>query len=75
MMSWLKGRFLPHLVEKKTLQLFICNSFLSQNLFNEDGDNPMELLKGEQLNKEMDKFMPLCSPNICNFMTSFNKPS
>jgi hypothetical protein len=41
------------------------------NLFNEDGDNPLELLKGEQLEKVMDKFMPLCSLNIRNFIASF----
>jgi hypothetical protein len=57
------------------IALFASKSLLSQNLFNEYGDDPMELLKGEQLNKEMDKFMPLCSLNICNFITSFKKPS
>ncbi len=57
--------------ENSRIALVVNETFLSQNLVNEDEDNPMELLKGEQLEKVMDKFMPLCSSNIYNFIASF----
>ncbi len=31
----------------------------------------MEILQGEKLDKVIDKFQPLCSPNIQNFIASF----
>jgi len=31
----------------------------------------MELLKGKKSNEIMNKFMPLCFPNICNLIASF----
>jgi hypothetical protein len=31
----------------------------------------MEILQGEKLDKVMDKFQPLCSPNIRNLIASF----
>ncbi len=34
-------------------------------------DDPIELLKGEHLNKVMDNSMPLCFPNICNLVVLF----
>jgi hypothetical protein len=40
-----------------TIRLFASKS-LSQHLFNEDGGNLVELLKGKQLNKMMDNFAP-----------------
>ncbi len=58
-------------VKNFTIGFFMSKSFLSQHLFNEDGDNPIELLKGEHLNKVMDNFMPLCFPNICNIVVLF----
>lgn len=48
------------------------NKSLSHHLFNEDGNDLLELFKGKLwLYKVMDKFMCLCSPNICNLVTSF----
>jgi hypothetical protein len=40
------------------------NKSLSRHLFNENGHNLVELLKGKQFYKVMDKFMPLCYANI-----------
>jgi len=31
----------------------------------------MEIFQGEKLDKVMDKFQPLCSPNIQNLIASF----
>jgi hypothetical protein len=39
--------------------LSMYKAFMSQYLFNEDGNNLVEVLKGEQLNNVMDKFIPL----------------
>jgi hypothetical protein len=57
-------------VKNSTIVLF-SNKSLYQHFFNKDGNDPIELLKGEQLNKVMDNFMPLCFPNICNFIALF----
>jgi len=38
--------------------------FLAKHLFNEYDDALMECLKGEKIYHVMDKFLPLCSPNI-----------
>jgi len=46
-------------------------TFLAHHLFNENGEGPMEILQGEKLAKVMDKFQPLCSPNIQNLIISF----
>lgn len=51
--------------------LFVNKAFMSQYLFNEDGNNLVEVVKGKQLNNVMDKFIPLKSSNIFNFITSF----
>jgi hypothetical protein len=40
-------------------------------LFNEDGEGFIELLKGENLNQTMLKFVPLCSLHIHTLITSF----
>jgi hypothetical protein len=63
--------FHTHENKNSRVVLVVNEMFLSQHLFNEDGDNPLELLKGKQLEKVMDKFMPLCSSNACNFIASF----
>ncbi len=39
-------------------------AFLAHHFFNGDGEEPMEILQGEKLDKVMDKFQPLYSPNI-----------
>jgi len=62
-------------VKNSTTGFFMSKSFLSQHLFNEDGDDPIKLLKGEHLNKVMDDFMPLCFPNICNLVVLFKRHS
>jgi len=54
------------------IALFVSKTFLSHHLFNEDGQGLVELLKGENLNKMLLKFTPLCSPDIHNFITSLN---
>ncbi len=53
------------------IDLYGSKSFLSEQLFNKDGDHLMELLKGDQPNKMMDNFFPLYSPNIPNVITFF----
>jgi hypothetical protein len=53
------------------IDLYGSKSFLSQQLFNKDGDDLMELLKGDQLNKMMGNFFPLYFPNIPNVITLF----
>jgi hypothetical protein len=53
-----------------TIGLFVSKP-LSQHLFNEDGGNLVEFLKGKQLNQMMDNFTPLRFPNICNLIASF----
>jgi hypothetical protein len=53
------------------IDLYGSKSFLSEQLFNKDGDHLMELLKGDQPNKMMDNFFPLYSPNIPNVITLF----
>ncbi len=52
------------------IALFASKTFLFYHLFNKDGEGPMELLKGEKLDQMLLKFTPLCSPNICNLITS-----
>jgi hypothetical protein len=44
--------------------------FLFHHLFNEDGQGPMELLKGEKLNQTLLKFAPMCSLGIHNLIAS-----
>jgi len=51
---------------------FIMNkTFLVHHLFNEDGKDHVELLKGEKLNQILLKFAPLCPLGIRNLVTSF----
>jgi len=57
------------------ISLATSKTFLSHHLFNEDGEVPMELLKGEKLNQAMLMFVPLCSPNIRNLISSFKHHS
>jgi len=42
-----------------------------EQLFNEDGEGPMEFLKGDKLHQVMDKFTTLCSPNVRKLMVLF----
>ncbi len=39
--------------------------------FNEDGEGHVEILRGEKLDKVINKFHPLCSPKIQNLVASF----
>jgi hypothetical protein len=51
------------------ISLAMSKTFLFLHLFNEDGEVPLELLKGEKLNQTMSMFVPLCSPNIPNLIS------
>jgi len=53
------------------IALVVIRTFLSHHLFNEDGEGPMEFLKGEKLNQTMLKFVPLCSLNIHKMISLF----
>jgi hypothetical protein len=44
--------------------------FFFRQLFNEDGEGPMELLIGEKLNQTLVKFAPLCYFSIRNLIVS-----
>jgi len=46
-------------------------NLMAKHLFNEDGEGPMEVLKGNKLHQVMDKFMTLCCPNIKNLEALF----
>jgi fructose-1-phosphate kinase PfkB-like protein len=46
-------------------------NLLIKHLFNEDGEGPVEVLKGNKLHQVMDKFMTLCCPNIRNLEALF----
>ncbi len=46
-----------------------------EQLFNEDGEGPMEFLKGDKLHQVMDKFTTLCSSNIGNLVALFKHHS
>jgi hypothetical protein len=52
------------------ITFYVSKTFLFCHMFKEDGEGPMELLKGEKLNQMLLKFVPLCSPNICNLIAS-----
>ncbi len=62
-------------VTSSVISLAMSKTFLSHHLFNEDGEVPMELLKGEKLNQAMLMFVPLCYPNIRNLISSFKHHS
>jgi hypothetical protein len=53
-----------------TIVLSISKTFFFCHLFNKDGKDPMEFFEGEKLDQTLLKFTPLCSPNICNLITS-----
>jgi hypothetical protein len=53
-----------------TISLFASKSFIFCHLFNEDGRDHVEFLKGEKLNQILLKFTPLCSFGICNLIAS-----
>jgi hypothetical protein len=59
------------------LKIFVISlnankTFLAHHLFNESGERHVEILQDEKLDKVMDKFQPLCSPNIWNLIASLN---
>jgi hypothetical protein len=54
-----------------TIALVVNKAFLYHHLFNENGEGPIQLLKGEKFNQTMSKFAPLCSLNIHNLIASF----
>jgi len=41
------------------ITLFLSKTFLSRHLFNEDGECPIEVFKGEKLNQMLLKLTPL----------------
>jgi hypothetical protein len=51
--------------------LSASKTFLVTHLFDDNGDGPMELLKGEQLKHIQDKFFELNSPNVHNLIVFF----
>ncbi len=61
-----------HISTNTTLAIALSmrKTFLSHHLFNEDGEGPMELLKGEKLDQMLLKFTLLCSPGIRNLIIS-----
>jgi len=46
-------------------------NLLAEHLSNDNGEGPMEFLKGDKLHQVMDKFTTLCFPNIRNLVTLF----
>ncbi len=52
------------------IALLVNKTFFSRHLFNKDGQGPVELLKGEKLDKMLLKFVPLCSLGIRNLIVS-----
>jgi len=52
------------------IALSTSKTFLFHYFFNEDGQCPMELLKGDKLDQMLLNFVALCSPGIHNFIAS-----
>jgi len=46
--------------------LFVSKTFFFHHLFNKDGEGPMELFKGDNLDQTWLKFAHLCFPSTCN---------
>jgi len=57
------------------ISLSVGKTFLATHLFDENGNDPVELLKGEYLKQIQDKFYKLNSPNVCNLVPFFNHHS
>jgi hypothetical protein len=55
------------------ISLATNKTFLFKHSLNKDGDEPIEPLKGDKLHQVMDKLTILCSPNIQNFVVSYNQ--
>jgi len=55
-----------------TLAITLSTSkmFFYRHLFNEDGEGPVEVLKGEKLDQTLLKFAPLCFDGICYLIAS-----
>jgi len=58
-------------IKISVIALNASKAFLAHHLFNENGEGPMEIFQGEKLDEVMDKFQPMCFPNIRNFNASF----
>ncbi len=52
------------------ISLIMNKMFLSCHLFNEDGEVLVDFFKGEKINQTMSMFLPLCSHNIHNLISS-----
>jgi hypothetical protein len=52
------------------ITLSTSKTFLSRHLFNEDGEGPVEVLKGQKLDQTLLKFAPLFFDGICNLIVS-----
>jgi hypothetical protein len=52
------------------ITLAASKTFIFMHLLYKDGDNPMELLRGDKLNEMMDKFIEFCSLNTKNLVSS-----
>jgi hypothetical protein len=57
------------------ISLAMNKAFLSCHLFIKDGEVHVELLKCEKPNQAMSMFVPLCSPNIHNLVSSIKHHS
>jgi hypothetical protein len=62
-----------HTIEATTFAITLATSktFLFKHLLNKDGEEQVEVLKGEKLGQVMDKFIAMSSPNIRNLIASF----
>jgi hypothetical protein len=56
-----------------TMSLVMNKTCLFRHLFNDYGERLIEFFKGEKLNQTMLKFDPMCSPSICNRISSFKR--
>jgi len=54
------------------ISLSASKTFLATHLFDESGDGPMDLLKGEYLKQIQYKFSKMNSPNLFNTVPFFN---
>jgi hypothetical protein len=57
------------------ISLSANKTFLATHLFNDNGNGPMELVKGEQLKHIQDKFFELTLPNVHNLVAFFKHHS
>jgi hypothetical protein len=50
--------------------LATSKTFVSQHLLNDNGEGPVEPLKGNKLWQMMDRFTTFCFPNVNNLVAS-----